>query len=231
MSLSHSPLLRVVLVEDDLRTRENLSAAVRASAGFCLQAAFDTARPAIAWMQENQVDVLLTDLGLPDASGIEVIRACATRWPDSDIMVITMFGDERNVLSSIEAGATGYILKDNDQLDVTRAMQDLCAGGSPMSPLIARKVLERALTHKPARSSEMSPLLTEVSLTKRESDTLDLIARGYTYEEVARLLNVTLSTVQTHIRGIYSKLAVHSRGEAVFEAHKLGLLQTGLLQP
>lgn len=233
MSLPITPLLRVIIVEDDLRTRDNLSLAVRASAGFSLQAAFDTAHPAIAWIQENQVDVLLTDLGLPDASGIEVIRACAARWPDSDIMVITMFGDERNVLSSIEAGATGYILKDNDQLDVTRAMQDLCSGGSPMSPLIARKVLERALTHK-ARAQpliEAHPENTVVNLTKRESDTLDLIARGYTYEEVARLLHVSLSTVQTHIRGIYSKLAVHSRGEAVFEAHKLGLLQTGLLQP
>lgn len=229
---THSPV-RVVIVEDDDRTRENLCAAVAVTPGFTLAAAFDRAHPAISWLEVNHADVLLTDLGLPDGSGIDVIRVCAAQWPDCDIMVVTMFGDEKNVLSSIAAGATGYILKDSDQLDVARAMKDLRNGGSPMSPLIARKVLERALQREtpavtPATSSHAQP---GVTLTRRETETLDLIARGYTYDEVARLLSVSLSTVQTHIRGIYGKLSVNSRGEAVFEAHKLGLLQKGLLKP
>jgi DNA-binding NarL/FixJ family response regulator len=225
-------VVRVLIVEDDDRTREHLCAAVATCAGFSLQAAFNRAQPAIIWLADNQTDVLLTDLGLPDGSGIDVIRACASRWPDSDIMVISMFGDESNVLSSIEAGATGYILKDNEQLDVACAMSDLRNGGSPMSPLIARQVLKRALGYKAlAITSATSGVVANVNLTKKEAETLDLIARGYTYEEVARLLAVSLSTVQTHIRGIYSKLAVHSRSEAVFEAHKLGLLQRGLFSP
>lgn len=231
MPTPNPAIVRVLIVEDDDRTRHNLCAAVAASDGYHLAAAFDQVLPAVAWLKANQVDVLLTDLGLPDGSGIDVIRACAARWPASDIMVITMFGDEKNVLASIEAGATGYILKDSDQIDVARAMHELRSGGSPMSPMIARKVLERALGHK---VPIIVPTLANnkpdhMSLTKREAETLDLIARGYTYDEVARLLAVSLSTVQTHIRGIYGKLSVHSRGEAVFEAHKLGLLQSGLL--
>lgn len=231
MQIATFDTARVVIVEDDDRTRENLCAAVAATTGFSLTAAFDCALPAIAWLEQNQADIVLTDLGLPDGSGIDVIRATAARWPDCHIMVITMFGDEKNVLSSIEAGAIGYILKDGDQLDVPRAMRDLRNGGSPMSPLIARKVLARAVRDSPSGNTATSckPANTIELMTKREAETLDLIARGYTYAEVANLLSVSLSTVQTHIRGIYGKLAVHSRGEAVFEAHKLGLLQNGLL--
>lgn len=224
--------IRVVIVEDDDHTRENLCAAVEASEGYTLAAAFDRAHPAIVWLGVNHVDILLTDLGLPDGSGLDVIRVCVARWPGCDIMVITMFGDEKNVLSSIEAGATGYLLKDGNHLDVNRALQDLRNGGSPMSPLIARKVLARARMHinRPVIIPKQTKKLEHsVTLTKREAETLDLIARGYTYEEITRLLSVSLSTVQTHIRAIYGKLAVNSRSEAVFEAHKMGLLQSGLL--
>ncbi|HYD78670.1 MAG TPA: response regulator transcription factor [Paucimonas sp.] len=222
--------VRVVIVEDDDHARSHLGAAIAALPGYALAASFDQMRPAIAWLESNPADILLTDLGLPDGSGIDVIRACAARWPACDIMVITMFGDENNVLSSMEAGATGYILKDGGPFDMGRMMQDLRAGGSPMSPLIARKVLERALQRTPSPAAPPA-LPFNVTLTKRESDTLNLIARGYTYEETARALSVSLSTIQTHIRGIYGKLAVNSRSEAVFEAHKLGLLQDGLLKP
>lgn len=233
IELKKNKAARVVVVEDDEHTRAHLCAAVEAQEGYALAASFDSARPAIAWLKTNSADVLLTDLGLQEGSGIDVIRACASFLPACDIMVITMFGDEKNVLSSIEAGATGYILKDDDRLDIARAMQDLRAGGSPMSPHIARKVLTRVRRQEaPAvEQAAAAPAPPGVVLTKREAETLDLIARGYTYEEVARLLAVSLSTVQTHIRGIYGKLAVNSRGEAVFEAHKLGLLHGDLLKP
>ena len=233
MQSHDSAAVRVVIVEDDAHARGKLCAAVDAIPGFALAAEFERALPAIAWLAGQHADVLLTDLGLPDGSGIDVIRACAARWPECAIMVITLFGDEKSVLASIEAGATGYILKDGDELDVARAMHDLLKGGSPMSPLIARKVLARALQREgpvlvPCVAAQLP---AGMALTRREGETLGLIARGYTYEEVARLLSVSLSTVQSHIRGIYRKLAVNSRGEAVFEAHKLGLLQDGLLKP
>jgi DNA-binding NarL/FixJ family response regulator len=232
----------VVVVEDDARTRSQLVAALSAEPGFALAAEFDRLKPALEWIATHRTDVLLTDLGLPDGSGIELIRACVARHPTTDVMVVTMFGDESSVLASIEAGATGYLLKDSSGPEIGFAMRDLRSGGSPMSPIIARKVLGR-LRHEastarpatglpePATRPNLRLGVPAVQLTRRETDTLDLIARGYTYDEAARLMSVSVSTVQTHIRGIYGKLAVNSRSQAVFEAHKLGLLQDGLLRP
>lgn len=226
-SAIHRP--SVVVVEDDRRASSRLCDAIAAQQDMHLAAAFYEAAPAIAWLLAgNRVDVLLTDLGLPDGSGIDVIKACVKMQPGCDIMVVTMFGDDRNVLASIEAGATGYLLKDADHLDVMQAMRDLRAGGSPMSPLIARKVLKRALLGGAAHGGPGAPEEKggiKVVLTAREADTLNLIARGYTYSETAQQLTVSLSTVQTYIRNIYGKLSVSSRSHAVLEAHRLGLLQ------
>lgn len=231
--ISSRACLSAVIVEDDARTRKYLCDAIQRQDGMILAASFDRVLPAMKWLRSNSLHVLLTDLGLPDGTGIDLIRCCNALHPACDIMVITMFGDEASVLASIEAGASGYILKDAEHPEISNAIRDLRAGGAPMSPLIARKVLARLRTNeiKPKNTSPAGPQSASVHLTKREAATLDLIARGYTYEEVARLLVVSISTVQTHIRGIYGKLAVNSRSEAVYEAYKLGLLQDGLLEP
>jgi DNA-binding NarL/FixJ family response regulator len=226
--------INVLIVEDDAVTRRALCLAIESEPALKLVAALDSVKPALDWLEKQAVDVLLTDLGLPDGSGVEIILACARRHPNSDIMVITMSSDEANVLACIEAGASGYVLKDAGRLDIVRAVLDLRAGGSPMSPAIARMVIARvrdgkkiAPTPASSDSSDSSELTT---LTKREAAILDLIARGNTYGEVAQLLSVSVGTVQTHIKSIYGKLSVHSRGEAVFEAHRRGLLRMGLLE-
>ncbi len=220
--------INIVLVEDDAVTRRVLSVAIESEPTFRLMAALDCVSAAVQWLQTHQADVLLTDLGLPDGSGIDVILACAQHNPNCDMMVITASSDEENVLSSIEAGATGYVLKDAGRLDIVRAITDLRAGGAPMSPTIARMVLSRVRGEKknvPATPVSSVPDL--MALTKREATILDLIARGDSYGQVAKLLSVSVGTVQTHIKNIYGKLSVHSRGEAVFEAHRRGLLQLG----
>ncbi|MBK6649412.1 MAG: response regulator transcription factor [Betaproteobacteria bacterium] len=228
-----SNAVNVVVVEDDPVVRGLLCDSISAASGLSLNAALATKKAALDWLAAHQPDVLLTDLGLPDGSGIDVIRYCAATHPECDIMVITMFGDEKNVIASIDAGALGYILKDSDEIDVAQFVDDLRNGGSPMSPLVARKLLARHSRGAPAPDQvpREIPVSNEVSLSERELDTLDLIARGYTYAEISKLLGVSVNTVQTHVKHIYSKLSVHSRGEAVFEAHKLGLLRAGLLQP
>lgn len=221
--------ISVLIVEDDAVTRRALSLAIESEPTLNLVAALDSVKPALDWLENQAVDVLLTDLGLPDGSGVEIILACARRHPNSDIMVITMSSDEANVLACIEAGASGYVLKDAGRIDIVRAVLDLHAGGSPMSPAIARMVIARVRDGKktaPTPASSDSMELT--TLTKREAAILDLIARGDTYGEVAQLLSVSVSTVQTHIKSIYGKLSVHSRGEAVFEAHRRGLLRMSL---
>jgi DNA-binding NarL/FixJ family response regulator len=220
--------IKVLIVEDDAVTRRALSLAIESSAELELVAALDAVKPAVEWLATGQIDVLLTDLGLPDGTGIDVIRACVRHLPKCDIMVITMSSDEDNVLACIEAGASGYVLKDAGRLDVVNSVLELRAGGSPMSPIIARKVLARARIRDEAKKDDnagVADALPPVSLTKREAAILDLIARGDSYGDVAKQLSLSVGTVQTHIKNIYDKLSVHSRGEAVFEAHRRGLLQ------
>jgi DNA-binding NarL/FixJ family response regulator len=228
---SASPI-KVLIVEDDAVTRRALSLAIESSPELKLVGALEAVKPAVEWLATGEIDVLLTDLGLPDGTGIDVIRACVRHLPKCDIMVITMSSDEDNVLACIEAGASGYVLKDAGRLDVVNAVLELRAGGSPMSPIIARKVLARARVRDEANDTAKKndgPAAADapppVALTKREAVILDLIARGDSYGDVARTLSLSVGTVQTHIKNIYDKLSVHSRGEAVFEAHRRGLLQ------
>jgi DNA-binding NarL/FixJ family response regulator len=221
--------IKIVIVEDDAVTRKVLSAAIASEPALDLVAAFDSVAPALEWLATGQVDLLLTDLGLPDGSGLDVIRFCVQRYPSCGIMVITMSSDEDNVLACIEAGASGYILKDAGRLDIVRALLDLHAGGSPISPLIARKVLGRMRERKKKARVSMTRDVAGV-LTKREAMILDLIARGDSYGEVAKALCVSVGTVQTHVKNIYGKLSVHSRGAAVYEAQRLGLLQMDSLK-
>lgn len=218
-------LLSVLVVEDSADTRDELCAAIAREPGMQLAASFEAVLPAIAWLTAGHVvDVLLIDLGLPDGSGIDVIRACVLHQPQCSIMVISMFGDENNVLAAIDAGAVGYVLKSAGPLDVGRFIAELRQGGSPMSSLIARKLLQFARLPTPSPQKISLEMLPLPGLSVRELDVLDRIARGYTYQEVANLLMLSVGTVQTHIKSIYTKLAVHNRSEAVFEAHKLGLL-------
>jgi DNA-binding NarL/FixJ family response regulator len=222
--------ISVLIVEDEVVTRRTLCMAIESEPTLKLAAALDSVRSAVDWLKLGSVDILLTDLGLPDGSGLDVIRACLERNPCCDVMVLTMSSDEDKVLACIEAGASGYILKGAGRLDVVRALLDLHAGGSPMSPLIARKVLSRMRDDKKVPERVAAPGAPNALLTKREAAILDLIARGDTYGEVARLLSVSVGTVQTHVKNIYGKLAVHSRGEAVFEAQRRGLLHLNLLK-
>jgi DNA-binding NarL/FixJ family response regulator len=217
--------INVVIVEDDNVTRKVFSAAIESEPALRLVGAFDSVRPALEWLKTTPVDLLLTDLGLPDGSGIDVIRACIGRWPRCGVMVITMSSDDDSVLACIEAGAAGYVLKEAGRVDIVRALMDLHSGGSPISPLIARKVLSHMRDALPA-ANDAEPVM----LTPRETTILDLIARGDSYGGVARTLSVSVGTVQTHAKNIYAKLAVHSRGEAVFEAQRRGLLRMGALK-
>lgn len=225
-------ILSIVVVEDDNSTREAICAGISSQKEMAVVASFSAITPAIAWMKQNTLDVLLADLGLPDGSGIDAIEACARLHPQCNILVISMFGDEKNVLAAVDAGALGYILKDTDELNIPQFILDLQQGGSPMSPLVARKLLARAQRPRQSDPQQADAQSSDPKgLTARELKTLDLIARGYSYNEISQLHAVSINTVRTHVMRVFSKLSVHSRGEAVFEAHKLGLLQPGLLAP
>jgi DNA-binding NarL/FixJ family response regulator len=217
--MANSISASVALVEDNSETRERLVALLATSADYRLACAAETLAEILEWLAGQEPAILLVDLMLPDGDGIEAVRYCARRYPRADIVIISMFGEEDRVIRSLEAGATGYLLKDGTEDDLLTHLGHLRAGGSPMSPLIARQLVKRV---KPAKG--MAPARDGVSLTARELEVLDLIARGFTYREIAALMTVEVSTIQTHVRAIYAKLAVHSKTEAVFEAGRQGLL-------
>jgi DNA-binding NarL/FixJ family response regulator len=212
----------VMVVEDDPAFLARFCRIVAQSPELSLLGAVGDLASARRAIERQAPDVLLTDLGLPDGSGIDLIRETASRHPATDIMVISIFGDEEHVLASIEAGATGYILKDSLPEEFVHLIAQLRAGGSPISPVIARKLLKR---FQPKRETAGPALDAAGSgLSPRESEVLSLIAKGFSFAEIARLLDVSPHTITAHVKKIYQKLAVHSRGEAVYEAGKMGLL-------
>jgi DNA-binding NarL/FixJ family response regulator len=224
--------VEVVLVEDDPKARAWLESGIRGAAALDLVASFAALRPASAWFARRDADVLLTDLALPDGHGLSLIADVAARTradgsARTDVLVISVFGDEETVLQCVEAGAVGYIHKDDSPENIASIILDVRRGASPISPMIARGLLSRFRDRAKARRVTSKPgelRAPEVDLTPAESDVLAMIARGYTYAEIGRERGVSINTVQSQIKVLYSKLAVHSRGEAVFTATQLGLI-------
>lgn len=214
----------VMLVEDDPAFLARFCAIVAAAPELRLLGAVGDLSSARQLLAGTPPDVLLTDLGLPDGSGIDLIRETAARNPATDIMVISVFGDEEHVIASIEAGATGYVLKDSLPDEFVALIRELRAGGSPISPLIARKLLRTFRTSAPAPAANAAVAAAAAGLTPREAEVLGLVAKGFAFAEVARLLEMSPHTVTAHVKKVYQKLAVHSRGEAVYEATRMGLL-------
>jgi len=212
--------ISILLVEDDPPTNWRLKDALE-KAGFDVAAAMTLAE-ARASLETRKPRVLLTDLQLPDGHGVELIRETRARLPDTEIMVISILGDEESVISAITVGATGYILKDAFPTDIAATVRELVAGHSPISASIARFIVRRtqAGTEPPP-----GPQLNTAKLTPREIDILWGIAKGFSYAEIASHLGMSKQTVPGHIKSIYRKLEVHTRGEAVFEALQQGLIK------
>ncbi len=221
----------VLVVEDEPEFLRRFSNAVLGDPGLGLVAAVSTGLAGKAMLDLQRPDVLLVDLGLPDIDGIELIRHAAQHHPDCDVLVVTMFADDEHVVGSIEAGATGYLLKDASADRIVASIHELRAGGAPISPGIARRVLSRfRLAVRPGvpPQPESAPPPAAASaanpLTERETELLRLTAKGFTFETIAEVLGISPHTVVAHVKKIYRKLAVHSRSEAVYEASQMGLL-------
>lgn len=212
----------VMVVEDDPAFLARFCRIIAGAAELSLIAAVGDIASARLAIARQAPDVLLVDLGLPDGNGVDLIRETARAYPSTDIMVISIFGDEEHVLASVEAGATGYLLKDNPPEEFVSLISQLRAGGSPISPVIARQLLKRF--KRPEAVVDPAPGPEAPGLTPRESEVLALIAKGFNFGEIARLLTVSPHTINAHVKKIYQRLAVHSRGEAVYEAGKMGLL-------
>lgn len=225
---AHAPeRLPVILIEDDPSTQEHLARVLSGSPRLELLGCASTANEAYSLLFMTTPRVALIDLGLPDFSGIEIIRWISKNKPDIETLVITAFGDEDHVIRSLEAGASGYLLKDYSSEELESHIVEVANGGSPISPLIARQLLFRM--QKPAEQpAGPSAQITEAArhnlITDRELMVIQQVSKGFTVQEIARQMGISNHTVATHVKRIYKKLQVHSRSEAVYEASLLGLL-------
>ena len=221
--------LRVLIVDDDPAVREPFAAAVEASGDMQVIGQAATLAEGRHLLHNARPDVMLVDLDLPDGDGSELIKEAQRALPDFEAMVVTVFGDEAHVLAAIEAGATGYLLKDATPAEIVDQLRVLKAGGSPINAVIARQMLRRSAAWAQAERSSQEPPDGSADdadpLSPREREVLQLCAKGYSYEEIAPLLSVSRHTVTSFVKRIYRKLQVHSRTEAVYEARRMGLLR------
>lgn len=216
--MSHS----VLIIEDDPLFSETFVEAIGKADGLMLAGVADDLPEGLRLLELTEPDVLLVDIGLPSGSGIELIYKAHETLPNCDVMVVTVFGDERHVLECIEAGATGYLLKGSKDLEIINQINSLCGGGSPISPAIARQLLVRFQAVDLIPKQQLSANVPHLS--EQERTVLEMSAKGYSYDETARLLVLSPRTIETYVKRIYRKLQVHSKSEAVYEARKLGLL-------
>jgi DNA-binding NarL/FixJ family response regulator len=213
--------IRIVIVEDDPASRKMLVSTLQADLDYTVIAEFGEGNAAISAVPHLAPDIVLVDIGLPDISGIEVIAALKAAIPDCDMLVVTTFGDEKTVTRALEAGADGYLLKGTALEELRRDIHLLQNGGSPLSPMVARTLLNR-LQGKSALDKQEAGRVAK--LTPREQEILEMIAKGFSYAETSQIYGVTAATVHSHLKSIYRKLEVHSKTEAVYEARRRSLI-------
>jgi DNA-binding NarL/FixJ family response regulator len=213
--------IRTAIVEDDPALRKMIVSLLEADPSYAVVAEMAEGRAAIAAMAQMPLDIVLVDLGLPDTSGIDVIRELKVMRPECNVLVVTTFGDENTVTSALEAGADGYLLKGTSLDELKRDIHSLQDGGSPLSPMIARKLLNRLQTKAPDEKPESA---RETRLTRREHEILSMIAKGFSYAETSKICSISSATVHSHLKSIYRKLEVHSKTEAVYEARRRSLI-------
>jgi DNA-binding NarL/FixJ family response regulator len=206
----HAPPLRVALVEDDAEVRAGLEALVGNSSTCTCIAALGSAEEALARLPALKPDVVLMDIHLPGMSGIDCIRQLKLQQPTIQIMMLTVFEDHDRIFQSLNAGASGYLLKQTPPAKLLEAITELHQGGSPMSMQIARRVVEAF--RKSSTGGE-----TTIGLSPREKEITALLGKGYLYKEIANQLGISVETVRTHIHNTYEKLHVRTRTEAVMK--------------
>lgn len=199
---------RVAIVEDDDIVREAFAEAVEADAALQVVGTYARAEDFMADAVAAQPEVTLMDLNLPGMNGIDCTRSAKERWPGMQLLICTVQDDDESLFNALCAGATGYLLKNATPAEVTAAVRSIAAGGSPMSPGIARRVL--ASFSAPKKAAKEMELLSD-----RERQVLQRLAQGHRYKEIADGLNLSIETVRTHIRNMYHKLQVSSRTDAL----------------
>jgi DNA-binding NarL/FixJ family response regulator len=202
--------IRIAIVEDDEQVRENLAALLGSTNGFECVGTYLSGEDALARLPRRLPDVVLMDINLPGMSGVECVRQLKAIAPDLNVVMLTVYDDSERIFQALQMGAAGYLLKRSASSELVAAIEEVHRGGAPMSSYIARKVVQsfrrQGPSDKPAEN-----------LSKRETDVLGYVARGYTNKEIATALGLSTETVHGYLKTIYSKLHVRSRTEAAMK--------------
>jgi DNA-binding NarL/FixJ family response regulator len=200
--------IKVALVEDDEGIRTSLGALIRRAPALRLAGDYPDAETALKEIPSHPPDVVLMDINLPGLNGVECVRQLKTAVPEVQFLMLTVYEDSESLFNSLKAGASGYLLKRTAAAKLLEAIHDVHAGGSPMTPLLARRVVQ--FFSQPAQAAS-----TVSHLTAGEREFLDQLAKGYAYKEIAERMEISIDTVRSYVRTVYDKLHVHSRTEAV----------------
>jgi DNA-binding NarL/FixJ family response regulator len=205
-------MIRICVFDDNVDLLEGLQILIQDTEDLFLAGAYSNARQVVAMVAKDRPDVVIMDIEMPGVSGIEAVRLIKSALPQVNILMQTVFEDNEKVFAAICAGASGYILKSTSPDKLIEAIREVHFGGSPMSPAIARKVLQ-VFQHQFAQVPEdFQPL------TGREKEILSLMVKGHSYKMIAGACQISFNTVHTHIKKIYEKLHVNSASEAVAKA-------------
>ena len=201
-------IITVSIVDDEADLREHIAGYLAAAGNIRCQSAYASAAEALEHLPQDKPDVILMDINLGDMDGIECVRRLTALVPDVQVLMLTVFEDTEQIFRALAAGASGYLLKRLSPKKLLEAIEEVYAGGSPMSAPIARKVVQ-SFKAAPAHGDD------SVDLSPRERSVLDRLAGGLAYKQIADELGVSIHTVRNYIRRIYEKLHVHTRTEAV----------------
>jgi DNA-binding NarL/FixJ family response regulator len=202
--------IKVSIVDDDEGIRTGLAALIRRAPNLRLVGDYADAESALIEIPKKLPNVVLMDINLPGINGVECVRQLKATLPTVQFLMLTVYEDSDSLFNSFKAGARGYLLKRTAPVRLLDAIRDVHAGGSPMTPHLARRVVD--YLSKPAGNS---PGLPVSGLTPGEREFLDQLANGYAYKEIAERMNISIDTVRSYVRTVYEKLHVHSRTEAV----------------
>ena len=205
--------IRVAIVEDDEQVRENLGRLVGEAKGFECVATYGSGEQALSNLPRRLPDVVLMDINLPGISGVECVRQLKAFAPNVHVVMLTVYDDSDRIFQALQMGASGYLLKRSTAAEILHAIEDVHQGGAPMSSYIARKVVQSFRRQGPSEKPAEN-------LTKRETDVLEYVSRGYANKEIADALGLSAETVRGYLKTIYSKLHVRSRTEAAMKFRK-----------
>jgi DNA-binding NarL/FixJ family response regulator len=209
--------LNVAIVEDQKALREGLGTLIGGTPGYRMVGAYGSMEEALSLLSRDRPQVLLLDIQLPGMSGIDGIRMARELLPDLQVLMLTVYADNERIFEAICGGACGYLLKDTPPVRLLESIREAKEGGAPMSPEVARKVVTMFQKAAP-------PSRQEHQLSSRELEVLKLLADGHSYKTAGVAISLSEDTIRFHIRGIYRKLHVHSKSEAVLKAFRTGIL-------